>query len=246
MFKPASKSTLHENVLNQIIEAIKKGVWEPGMKLPGEQSLAKTFGVSRNCIREVLKALELSGIVEAHPGDGTYLSLNALRNIANMEFVANLFEESTLKELVEARSLLEGQIAYWAAERATSEEIEKLEKLLLENEKNPDADIHNKFHNILAEMAGNRFILRLLESIRNELATQRLIFKNFSPEALKQHRKENMEICQAIKNRDSEKAREIIHRHVSRGQDEILERLHKKSKRTKTEKDTLGSIKNPN
>lgn len=231
MFKPASKSTLHESVLNQIIDAIKKNIWEPGMKLPGEQALAKTFGVSRNCIREVLKALELSGIVEARPGDGTYLSINALRNITNTEFVASLFEESTLKELVEARQLLEGQIAYWAAQRATEQQIQKMEELLLKDEEHPDVDIHDKFHNVLAEMAGNRFLLRLLESIRNELATQRLIFKTSPVENLAAFKKENWEICQAIKERNPEKAKKIMYQHLSHGQYEILERLHEKEQR---------------
>lgn len=231
MFKPASKSTLHESVLNQIIDAIKKNIWEPGMKLPGEQALAKTFGVSRNCIREVLKALELSGIVEARPGDGTYLSINALRNITNTEFVASLFEESTLKELVEARQLLEGQIAYWAAQRATEQQIQKMEGLLLKDEEHPDVDIHDKFHNVLAEMAGNRFLLRLLGSIRNELATQRLIFKTSPVENLAAFKKENWEICQAIKERNPEKAKKIMYKHLSHGQYEILERLHEKEQR---------------
>ena len=231
MFKPASKSTLHESVLNQIIDAIKKNIWEPGMKLPGEQALAKTFRVSRNCIREVLKALELSGIVEARPGDGTYLSINALRNITNTEFVASLFEESTLKELVEARQLLEGQIAYWAAQRATEQQIQKMEELLLKDEEHPDVDIHDKFHNVLAEMAGNRFLLRLLGSIRNELATQRLIFKTSPVENLAAFKKENWEICQAIKERNPEKAKKIMYKHLSHGQYEILERLHEKEQR---------------
>mgnify|MGYP000858719485 FL=1 len=231
MFKPASKSTLHESVLNQSIDAIKKNIWEPGMKLPGEQALAKTFGVSRNCIREVLKALELSGIVEARPGDGTYLSINALRNITNTEFVASLFEESTLKELVEARQLLEGQIAYWAAQRATEQQIQKMEELLLKDEEHPDVDIHDKFHNVLAEMAGNRFLLRLLGSIRNELATQRLIFKTSPVENLAAFKKENWEICQAIKERNPEKAKKIMYKHLSHGQYEILERLHEKEQR---------------
>lgn len=231
MFKPASKSTLHESVLNQIIDAIKKNIWEPGMKLPGEQALAKTFGVSRNCIREVLKALELSGIVEARPGDGTYLSINALRNITNTEFVASLFEESTLKELVEARQLLEGQIAYWAAQRATEQQIQKMEELLLKDGEHPDVDIHDKFHNVLAEMAGNRFLLRLLESIRNELATQRLIFKTSPVENLAAFKKENWEIYQAIKERNPEKAKKIMYQHLSHGQYEILERLHEKEQR---------------
>ncbi|WP_350449514.1 FadR/GntR family transcriptional regulator [Aminobacterium mobile] len=227
MFKPANKATLHENVLHQMINAIKNKAWEPGMKLPGEQSLAKTFGVSRNCIREVLKALELTGIVEARAGDGTYLSDSALCNIANTELVASLFEESTLAELMEARQLLEGQIAYWAAERATEEDVNTLEHILMEETDVPNVDIHNQFHNFLAEVAGNPFLLRLLDSIRNEVSAQRIMFKSWPSTDLEQFRKDHWEICQAVKARAPEKARETMIQHLAHSQKGILEKKEK-------------------
>ncbi|MDD2206899.1 MAG: FadR/GntR family transcriptional regulator [Aminobacterium sp.] len=231
MFKPANKATLHQNVLNQMITAIKENEWEPGSKLPGEQSLANAFEVSRNCIREVLKALELTGIVEARAGDGTYLSENALRNIANSDLVASLFEESTLMELIEARQLLEGQLAYWAAQRASDEEIMNLERILVEEPETPNVEVHYHFHNYLAEIAGNPFLLRLLDSLRTEVSAQRIVFKSWPSTELELFKKDHWEICQAIKERAPEKAQEAMIQHLLRSQNEILERNRREGRR---------------
>ena len=64
-FKPISRVNLHSEVMQQITAAIQSGQWKPGSKLPGEIALAEMFQVSRTCIREVLKALAYSGVVES-------------------------------------------------------------------------------------------------------------------------------------------------------------------------------------
>ena len=81
MIRPATKSKLYEEVSAQIIEMVKIGEWKPGDQLISEAELGRTFQVSRNCIRESLKALELSGIIQSQPGRGTYLTEDALENI---------------------------------------------------------------------------------------------------------------------------------------------------------------------
>ena len=94
MLKPANKSTLHKDIMDQMIQAIQEKLWEPGSRLPGEQALASTFGVSRNCMREVLKALEHAGVVEAKPGHGTFLSPNSDRIAAGSRVTTALFADS--------------------------------------------------------------------------------------------------------------------------------------------------------
>ncbi len=70
MLKRANRSTLHGDIMQQMIKAIQERQWAPGSKLPSELELAETFGVSRTSIREVLKALAHSGVLEAHPARG--------------------------------------------------------------------------------------------------------------------------------------------------------------------------------
>lgn len=69
-FKPISRVNLHSEVMQQITAAIQSGQWKSGSKLPGEIALAEMFQVSRTCIREVLKALAYSGVVESRSASG--------------------------------------------------------------------------------------------------------------------------------------------------------------------------------
>jgi GntR family transcriptional repressor for pyruvate dehydrogenase complex len=211
MLKPANKSTLHKDIMDQMIKAIQDKLWAPGSKLPGEQALAATFGVSRNCMREVLKALEHAGVVEAKPGHGTFLSANA-NKIANGATVATaLFEDSSYSDLMQIRRLLEGQAAYSAAERATPEDLEKLERILKGEEGESLDEIHEQFHETVVDISGNRLLKKMLESLRNEIREQRQFhYKVLTDE----DRLEHWKVLEAIKSRDSGKAWKAMLKHV--------------------------------
>jgi len=211
VLKPANKSTLHKDIMAQMIEAIQNKLWAPGSKLPGEQTLAATFGVSRNCMREVLKALEHSGVVEAKPGHGTFLSANADKIAAGTSVATALFEDSSYSDLMQIRRLLEGQAAYSAAERATNEDLEKLEQIL-EGEEGESLDsIHDRFHEAVVDISGNRLLKKMLESLRNEIREQRQFhYKVLTDE----DRLEHWKVLEAIKSRDSGKAWKAMLKHV--------------------------------
>ena len=93
MLKHATKSTLHDDIMEQMITAIKTKQWKLGARLPGEQTLAETFGVSRTCMREVIKALAYSGILESRSGLGTFLSPDADNLLAGNQFSSAMFSE---------------------------------------------------------------------------------------------------------------------------------------------------------
>lgn len=212
MLKPANKSTLHKDIMAQMIQAIQDRLWAPGSKLPGEQALAATFGVSRNCMREVLKALEHSGVVEARPGHGTFLSPNADKIASGTDLAAELFENSSYNDLMEVRRLLEGQAAYSAAERATSTDLEMLENILNGEERGESLDtIHNRFHEAVVEISRNRLLGKLLESLRNEIQDQRQFHFSILPD---EDRREHWKVLEAIKSRDPGKAWKAMLKHV--------------------------------
>lgn len=211
MLKPASRTTLHEDVLRQVVEAIKESHWAPGSRLPGEKALAETFGVSRACIREVLKALAFSGVLESRPGQGTFLSPNAERILKGSEAAA-IYADSSYKDLLEIRRLLEGQAAYWAAERATSEDFDRLEHILMGEERGESLEfIHDKFHHALAHISGNRLLVKLLESMRNEISAQRSFHNKVLPD---EDRLEHWEILRLLRSGSSRKAWDAMRRHV--------------------------------
>jgi GntR family transcriptional repressor for pyruvate dehydrogenase complex len=211
VLKPANKSTLHKDIMDQMVKAIQDKLWAPGSKLPGEQALAATFGVSRNCMREVLKALEHAGVVEAKPGHGTFLSANADKIADGTGVASALFEDSSYSDLMQIRRLLEGQAAYSAAERATPEDLEKLEKILNGEEGESLDEIHERFHETVVDISGNRLLKKMLESLRNEIREQRQFhYKVLTDE----DRLEHWKVLEAIKTRDSGKAWKAMLKHV--------------------------------
>lgn len=218
MIKPANKSTLYENVLEQMLEAVKKGAWKPGEKIPGELALAEIFQVSRNCIREVLKALSIYNIVESRSGDGTYISANALRYLANNELVEHLSENVSIRELMEIRILLETQIVEWVIERATEEDLETLKEIVFSERDNKNGTInpssHSKFHEYLAEIARNSLAVKILASIREEINAQRYRYTRLPLSSWQEMMTEHEAILNCILNRDVVKARESVQRHI--------------------------------
>jgi GntR family transcriptional repressor for pyruvate dehydrogenase complex len=212
VLKHATRATLHDDIMEQMITAIKEKHWEPGTKLPGEQSLAATFGVSRACIREVLKALAHSGVLDARPGQGTFLTLDADRILSGDQLSTVMFSEFSYAELTEIRRLMEGQAAYWAAERASPESIEKLENILLSAGKgNSKTEVHKEFHKMIVEMSGNRLLMKLHDTLRTEILSQKEFHFTVLPvEDLDQQ----WEIFNAVKAHAPEKAWKAMLKHV--------------------------------
>lgn len=225
MLKPVARSTLYESVLKQMLSAIKRGYWTPGSRIPGETALASQFQVSRNSIREVMKALTFFGIVESRPGQGTYLSGNALRNIHNTELLKLISDQSPLIELMEVRLLIEAQAAYWAAERATKDHILQLESILQEETRlpEPDVDIHARFHDAIVQMSGNNLLFQLYNSIRAGITLQRGKYKKWPPEELRRFAKEHERILDLIKSNDPNSARDLMQKHISESLQRTLE-----------------------
>lgn len=231
MIKPVSKKKIFEEVSDQIIELIEAGTWNPGDKLPGENSLSKSFNVSRNSIRESLKALQLTGILDSRPGSGTYVSEQALRNIHNMKLMAIIENDSTLIELMETRLIIEPDLVYLATQRATKEDIAKLEQIIedaneaLEN-KEYSFDLGMKFHMLILEISRNRILGDFMKSITDHLIAQRgkLLLEHLSEYILEVEMKEHKKMLEFIKAGNAEKAKEYMHKHIANSMRIIMEK----------------------
>ena len=74
MFRKIGEERAFDGILKQIIDNIQTGKLKAGDALPAERTMAETMGVSRAAVREVLRALELLGILKAVPGGGNYIT----------------------------------------------------------------------------------------------------------------------------------------------------------------------------
>ncbi len=219
MIKPAVRTSLYGEVIKQIVEIIKNGDWVPGERIPTENELAGEFGVSRNCIREALKSLANSGIVISTPRRGTFLSPQALNNVYAMEMLWQ-GEHASYGELMETRIMIEPQIAYVAAERATDKEVEILGELVQKAKAafhtgKSTLDFGFEFHHKIALATRNRIIIKLLLSIQRELKTERnTLLVAEDQEQLWQELLDHEAIYQHIKQKQPEQAREVMYKHL--------------------------------
>ena len=124
-----------------------------------------------------------------------------------------MLDETSLNELIEVRCLVEGQVAYWAAERATDEEIAELGYILTTSNLS-DIDSHTAFHQKLHEMGRNKLLYRFLESIRGELEFSRQHYSQWTNELLEKFVDWHFRIYESIKARDAEGSRQHMINHI--------------------------------
>src|SRR5258706_9576129 len=115
------------DAIETIRELIASGEWGPGTRLPREAVLAAHLGLSRNSLREAVRALSLARVLEVRQGDGTYVSSLEPGELLEPTLAAiDLLRGRTVLELFEVRRMLEPEAAAMAALHADSEVIASL------------------------------------------------------------------------------------------------------------------------
>src|SRR2546428_11435452 len=119
------------DAIESIRELIASGEWGPGDRLPREADLAAELGLSRNSLREAVRALSQLRVLEVRQGDGTYVSsLEPDLLLESTGFVAHLLRDQTMLQLFEVRRLLEPAAAAMAAVRMDEAGHEALKREL--------------------------------------------------------------------------------------------------------------------
>src|SRR5438270_6992589 len=118
----ARPPSVTDDAIDKIRERIVSGAWGPGDRLPKESELAAELGLSRNSLREAVRALSQLRVLEVRQGDGTYVSsLEPDLLLETTSFVTHLLQDHTVVELFEVRRLLEPAAAALAAVRMDPE-----------------------------------------------------------------------------------------------------------------------------
>mgnify|MGYP001135620655 CR=1 FL=1 len=223
MIKPLVRKTLHEEIVNQIMDGISDGHLKPGDRIDGEAELARQLEVSRNVVREALKSLELIDVLHTINGKGTFICDGAKSGLELMHLIKMIKNDDYVIDLMESRIMIEGDIAYLAAIRATPKDIEELsviEKETKECIKKGSYRVENglKFHMKVADCSKNQIMKRLLSSISNELTAQRgqLILAHKSNEELILELKEHVSMIKFIKEKKPEETKKVMQMHITR------------------------------
>jgi DNA-binding FadR family transcriptional regulator len=162
--EPIVNQRLYQQVADSIRKQIQSGAMPPGSRLPSEKVLAQQLGVSRPTVREAMIALEIAGLVEIRTGSGSYVRHRDTIAAPSIDTGPGPIE------LLNARILIEGEIAAEAAQRATVEDLaqiadtlKEMESIIARGEHSRNAD--QSFHVSIARASGND----VLASIVGEL-----------------------------------------------------------------------------
>jgi DNA-binding FadR family transcriptional regulator len=212
-----------EDAIEKIQERIVSGAWGPGDRLPKESELAAELGLSRNSLREAVRALSQLRVLEVRQGDGTYVSsLEPGLLLESTGFVSSLLLGKTAVALYEVRRILEAAAAARAAARIDEEEKADLARSLDQMraaqtvEELVEADVD--FHAVIARAAGNPVLTSLLASLASRTLRVRLWHGRAADNALEVTREEHRRIYEAIMQGDPELARAAATAHIASGE----------------------------
>jgi DNA-binding FadR family transcriptional regulator len=222
------RENLPASIASELRRRIQHGEIAAGDRLPGHRELAATFAVSVGSVREAISMLISEGLIETRAGLGTFVADGDVADVAVRP--GQPLSRREAEELVEAREVIEVEIAALAARRALPEQVARLEAAAGRLEAaaaSPrayaDADVD--FHLALAEAAGNRYLLRALGDVRAlliqdmELAAEVGIRQfgtlGFSVDSHRQ-------LVDAIASHDVKRARDVLAEMVARNREAVL------------------------
>lgn len=232
-----SNRRLFWDIVEKIEQRIDSGEYQIGTRLPPERVLAELFEVSRPTIREAIIALEVRGRVEVKTSSGVY--------VLNHKLSDKRANNISAFELTQARALVEGEAAALAASSITEEELERLADTLTHMQDGNQAEVADKeFHRIISTATRNCAILATVENfwyLRDSRDNIKRAYANVCSSSAAQRMAEHTDIYNALKNKDSEKARAAMHEHFNRlinalfdaSEAQMLEEIKRKNSETR-------------
>ena len=210
-----SYQPLREVVCEALREAIRKGVLKPGERLM-EMQLAEELGVSRTPVREAIRKLDQEGFVVMMPRRGTYVANMSIRDV---------------NEIFEIRTALESLSNGLAAERITTEELEKLQELLVQiGECIEEGDMDKivatdiEFHDLLYRASRNSRLEGIVSNLREQLTRFRTLSMSY-PGRLEATLEEHRAMVDAIAKGDVEAARHAAEHHMEKSEQTLMDAM---------------------
>lgn len=218
-----------DQVYQDLVLLIEKQQLAVGDRLPSERKLSETLGVSRSSIREAIQKMHSQGMVSSRMGAGNYIE-KSIGDDWHTHYIAEplgaLYQRDPLFrfDVQEARVILEGGTAWYAAQRATSDDITQIEtcyNALTEYQRTGDtqqaAIADANFHLAIAEASHNLVLIQMMRSVFEllqsnvVLARQKIYTQAYGFDDL---HLQHAQILTAIKNQDPQLARDAVSGHI--------------------------------
>ncbi|WP_211747767.1 FadR/GntR family transcriptional regulator [Paenibacillus sp. Marseille-Q4541] len=216
MLKKTSRQSLTEQIADQIEQLIESGEWPVGKRIPPEPQLMEELQVSRNTLREAIKALTHAGLLKTRQGDGTYVSASSAlgpvlhKRVRKTDFIRSL----------EVRYALEREAAYLAADRRTKQDLEQIRSCLdhrneaIRNEQyEAFAEWDVEFHRAIVAATRNDLLMDLYEHVTGalkEIVTEISVISGIDDHFQDTHE----QLMRAIEEQDQARAVDAVHNYI--------------------------------
>jgi DNA-binding FadR family transcriptional regulator len=221
---------LHAHVVDALIPMIASGELPPGSLLPTEPEMSARFGVSRSVVREALRVLGAKGLIDVRHGSGTRVTTPDRWDPLDPQILGALRgrgpSAAVLHDLLEARTIVECEVAALAAERAQPEDFDALNAALgMMRRSLNDAPRFvtgdSAFHVALLRAARNRVLERMTQPM-HELLKYAQALTDAIPGVLTRALADHETIAGAVAHRDPAAARVAMRVHLAQTQRDII------------------------
>lgn len=215
---PVDTKSLTDRVEMSLISLFVDKRLKVGDLIPTELELANAMGVSRTVIRESLNRLKTVGLIESVKHKGTIITSPSLPEVLKKLMIPSIMGEDTLRNIFELRLIIEVGMADFIVARATDEDIEELQQIVI-NEISPsrdtlfDVSYEIEFHSKLYSITGNETLKgfqNLLLPMFSYVYSQGIIVSKKSKRQYVSHR----ELVEVLAERNADRFREAMRNHL--------------------------------
>lgn len=229
---PIERQTLAETVIERLRAYIRDNGLGPGDVLPPQHELARRLGVSRPVLREALQGLATLGLIEIRPGSGCYVRDPHAGDAP--DGLLDVFSHEAALEVLEARLVVEVELAGLAATRASDRDFANLEHHLGRLERavargRPTAQITSDFHQALARAGHNAVLFRMAQLLERPRLAQGLRVEHALPDVSRHEYESHRGLSDAVRSGDVEVARAAMREHlaIAHGWEERIDALRR-------------------
>ena len=211
---------LTDEAILRIKELIVSGELRPGERLPREADLAGQLGLSRNSLREAVRALSLINILDVRHGDGTYVTSLAPEVLLDaLTFVVDFHQDDSVLEFLRVRRILEPAAAAMAAQHITAEQIADLQNEVdaSQPQAGPEDMLRHdvEFHRLIGLATGNSVLASFVDGLSAPTNRARLWRGSTEQGAQERTAASTETIVDAIAAREPDRAHAAMLMHVS-------------------------------
>lgn len=221
--RSVSRGSLTDQIIKQLIDLIMSNELKPGDRLPSIVELTHQFGVSRTVVREAIGMLAAQGFLQAVHGSGTFVSPTDKWNTLYPRALL-IDDQAIIDELMKARELIEPQLAFLAAQRASAADIAMIEcSAKVGGSVAETVEFDVAFHMAVAQASHNEVLAIMLTSIEEFMHELRTLGYSLFPHTQEQSLDRHQMILDAVKRGDAEGGRDAMKAHLLEAHEGFLQ-----------------------